>query len=183
MTKKVIILHGWAGTPLGAWRGWLVKELRTLGFDVEAPYLTNPDNPKQEEWLKDIREINEKFDDNTVIVGHSLGAVAALRLLETFSENEKINTVILVCGFTNKLGIDAIRDFFKTPFNWKKIKNKAGKFVIINSDNDPYMNMDEGKKLKENLGGELIIEHNAGHMNEMSGYVKYPRVLEIVKMI
>ena len=179
---KAIILHGWGGTPRGAWRGWLSDQLTVSGFEVMCLDLPGANHPKQKEWIAKIRETAGVFGDGTILVGHSLGAVAILRVLETLNGHEKINAAILVCGFTNDLGIDEIRDFFNTGFNWKKIRSKAEKFVIINSDNDPYMKIDEGKILHEKLGGELIIEHNAGHINEEAGFVEYPRLLEIIKV-
>lgn len=177
---KVIIVHGWAGKPFEAWRGWLGKELRTLGFQVEAPYMPNPDDPKQEQWIAELKACIRESKD-VILVGHSLGAVSILRLLETFKENEKIKSAILVCGFTRNLRIDAIKDFFRKPFNWEKIKQGAQQFIIINSDNDPYMSPEEGKILYENLGGQRIIEKNMGHINAAAGINKYPRVLEIIK--
>jgi predicted alpha/beta hydrolase family esterase len=180
---KVLILHGWAGKPFEGWRGWLGRELRTLGFEVETPYLPNADDPKQEEWVAEIRANIRKFDDNVILIGHSLGGVALLRLMETFAENERVKAAILVCTFTRNLRIDALKDFFRKPLNWGKIKKGAQHFIIINSDDDPYMHPDEGKILHENLGGERIVEYNAGHMNEAAGFMKYPRVLEMVKRL
>lgn len=182
---RAIILHGWGGKPRGSWRGWLADQLSVLGSvsSVECPELPDADHPKQKEWIAKIREAAGKFDGETVLIGHSLGAVAILRLLETFGENEKIKGAILVCGFTNDLGIQEIKDFFKAQFDWEKIRKGAEKFVIINSDNDPYMKIDEGRILHEKLGGELIIEHNAGHINEAAGFKEYPRLLEIIKTI
>jgi predicted alpha/beta hydrolase family esterase len=182
---KVIILHGWGGSPRGNWAGWLADQLTVSSSvsSVMCPELPNAEHPKQDEWLEKIRDLGNVFDDQTIIIGHSLGSIAILRLLESFEENERVRAAILVCGFTNDLGIDEIKDFFRTDFNWEKIKNKADKFVIINSDNDPYMSIEEGKILHEKLGGELIIEHKAGHINTAAGFTEYPRLLEIIRTL
>lgn len=184
-SMKVLILHGWGGTPHGSWRGWLADQMIVSGSvsSVGCPELPNADQPRQNEWIATIKEVAENFDDQTILIGHSLGAVAILRLLESFGDHEKIKAAILVCGFTNDLGIEEIKDFFKSGFDWEKIRNGAEKFVIINSDNDPYMKIEEGKILHEKLGGELIIEHNAGHINEDAGFKEYPRLLEIIKTL
>jgi predicted alpha/beta hydrolase family esterase len=55
--------------------------------------------------------------------------------------------------------------------------------VIINSDNDPYMSIEEGNILHEKLGGELIVEHNAGHINTAAGFTKYQRLLDLIKTL
>ena len=38
-----------------------------------------------------------------------------------------------------------------------------------------------GKRLAKNLGAELNVIHNAGHINEAAGYTKFPRLLEDIK--
>ena len=82
---KVVILHGWGGRPGENWTGWLTDQLAVSGsqFTVLNPQLPNADHPKQKEWLDEIRRTAGAFDEETVLVGHSLGAIAILRLLET----------------------------------------------------------------------------------------------------
>ncbi len=88
--------------------------------------------------------------------------------------------VVLVSGFTSNLGISEISDFFKTGFDWSLIKRNAKGFVVINSDNDPYVPIVEGEKLARALGVDLIIEKNAGHIGVSSGFGPYPRLLELL---
>ncbi len=104
-----------------------------------------------------------------------------MRLLETFDDDEKIKAGVLVAGFAKDFGFGETRNFVENEFNWEKIKKKCDKFVIINSDNDPYIELEEGKRMTKFLGGEFIVEHNAGHINEGSGFGPYPRLLEIIK--
>ncbi|MEK6981967.1 MAG: alpha/beta fold hydrolase [Candidatus Micrarchaeota archaeon] len=186
---SILILHGWENNSSGNWFPWLKTELEKLEETVYAPDLPNSDFPKQKEWLTKINEtIKDEQIEELVIVGHSMGAVAILRFLETLEEGKKIKCAILVGGFTTNKNeraghIKAISDFFKTPFNWEKIKQSCEKFIIIASDNDPYIPMKESEKLRSLLNKpntEFIVEHNAGHMNKESGFIKYERVLELI---
>ena len=179
---KVFLLHCWGGDSRSCWSGWLSDQLRSLGFEVIAPSFPNPATPWLEDWLIEIRNHVKEFDDDWVLVGHSLGCPTILRLLERF-ENEKIGTAILVAGFATDLQIPELQNFVYKEFDWEKIKKGAKKFVVINSDNDPFIELAEGERMAKMLEGEFIVEHRAGHINEGSGFTKYERLLRILESI
>jgi hypothetical protein len=133
-------------------------------------------------WLARVRETIRTFDakDDWVLIGHSLGCPTILRLLESFDGSERVRGVVLVAGFAKDLGIPAIADFTDKPFDWKKIRNRCGKFIVINSDDDPFIRLEEGERVSKLLGAKLVVEHGAGHINEGSGFTNYPRLLEII---
>jgi predicted alpha/beta hydrolase family esterase len=102
-------------------------------------------------------------------------------LLESFDEGEKAKAVILVAGFAKDLGIPQIKGFVDKDFDWKKIRQKAGRFIVINSDNDPFIGLSEGGRIAKLLGAEFIVEHGAGHINEGSGFTKYERLMGMIR--
>ncbi|MFA6530124.1 MAG: alpha/beta fold hydrolase [Candidatus Micrarchaeia archaeon] len=181
---KVLLIHCWGGNGRSCWFGWLADQLRKEGIEVLAPDLPNTDFPKLTEWLKELRKIVPKFkkEDKWIVVTHSLGAPSLLRLLETFGPDEHINAAIMVAGFAKDLGIDEIHNFLDKPFDFKRIKKAGSKFIVINSDNDPYMELSEGKRIADELGGELVAEHNAGHFND-ERFVKYERLLKTIRSL
>jgi predicted alpha/beta hydrolase family esterase len=150
------------------------------GVEVRSPDFPDTNEPKLKEWLATTRKNVKKFDEEWILAGHSLGCPTILRLLETFERDEKVGLVIMVAGFAKDLGIQQTRNFVDKDFDWKKIKSKAKRFVIINSDNDPYIELSEGKRMAKLLGAEFMVEHNAGHINEGSGFTEYPRLLQII---
>ncbi|MFH1685439.1 MAG: alpha/beta hydrolase, partial [Candidatus Micrarchaeota archaeon] len=81
------------------------------------------------------------------------------------------------------LGIPEIANFVDTEFDFEKIKKSADKFIVINSDNDPFIELSEGERLAKLLGAKLIVEHNGGHINEGYGYTKYEKLHEIIKKL
>ncbi len=172
---NVIIVHGWGYSPEGHWQQWLLKELKNRKIEATLPTLPDYDHPIQNKWVEALAE--EHIDENTVLVGHSLGNHTILRLLE---KGTKIKAAILVSGFAEYNGLEPIQNFFKTPFDWKTIKKNAQTFIVINSDNDPYFSFENGEKLAKNLGVPLLTEHNAGHISISAGFGPYPRILELV---
>jgi len=182
---KVFIFHCWGGNSRDCWRGWLADTLRAKGIEVVAPDFPSTDNPKLEEWLAAVRQNVPKFDpaDGWIFVAHSLGCPTVLRLLETFGPDEKVSAAILVAAFAKDVGIFQIKNFVSRPFKWKKIKAGCGRFIVINSDNDPYIPLAEGDRMAEQLGAELIMEHGAGHLNAGSGFATYGRLPEIIEKL
>ena len=63
----------------------------------------------------------------------------------------------------------------------KKIRNNCKKFYVINSDNDPYVPLEKGQQLADNLNTKLIVIKNAGHINAEFGYTKFQQLLEYIK--
>jgi predicted alpha/beta hydrolase family esterase len=152
---------------------------------VIAPDFPETNNPQLGAWLAETRRNVPEFkpSEDWVLVGHSLGCPTILRLLEGMKEGEKVKEVVLVAAFATDLDIEEIHTFIDRPFNWEKIKKKAGKFVIVNSDNDPFIPLAEGERLAKLLGAELAVEHAAGHINEGSGFTKYPKLLELIRKV
>lgn len=176
--KRIFIIHGWEGTPKSNWFPWLKEQLEDRGLEVIVPVMPNTDYPVFSEWLDYLKNIIVKADEETYFIGHSLGVVAILRYLESLPSQQKIGGVVMVAGFSESLGIAETESFFATPLNYEKVKNFAGKFIAINSDNDPYVPLKKGEILRDKLGAELIVVQGGSHLNESAGFTKLPIVLE-----
>jgi hypothetical protein len=184
---KFFLFHCWGADGKSCWSGWLGERLISSGMAsaVLTPDFPDSENPKLGAWLAKTRSLVTRFEpsDDWVLIGHSLGCPTILRLLESFVKEEKVGCVILVAGFAKDLGIPEIRNFVDADFDWQKIKEKAEKIIIINSDNDPYIKLEEAKRMQKLLGAELIVEHGAGHINEGAGFTEYPHLLEIIRVL
>lgn len=186
---KAFLFHCWGGNGRSCWSGWLQDELSVSGLasHVLSPDFPDTENPKLEAWLATARRLVPRFEpkDEWVLVSHSLGGPAILRLLESFAPGEKAKAVILVAGFAKDLGIPQIRGFVEKKFDWEKIRQGADHFILINSDNDQFIPLDEGRRMAGMLGKkcEFLVEHGAGHINEGAGFTKYPRLLDLIKKL
>jgi len=108
---------------------------------------------------------NTEFDEKTILLGHSLGAVVALKVVEKLKIN--IAGLVLAAGFTQPKFLDHERPFtnrFDWNFNFKSIKEKTGFIKVLRAINDYAVPAEEAKKLVENLDGELIeVKANEEH--------------------
>jgi len=151
--------------------------------------MPNPDTPNLDKWLSKLKEAIVDPDENTYLVGHSLGCIAILRFLESLDEDQKIGGVIFVAGFGHDLEYEGYKgelsSFFASPTDWNKIKTKANKFVIIHSEDDPWVPIEHSKIYEEKLGAESIILNGYGHFTDGDGVTELPivlsKLLEIAK--
>ena len=153
------------------------------GYQVWLPQLPGSDRPNAEKYT-DFLLANEnfKFDEETILIGHSSGAVEILHLLQNLPKGSKVAGAVLVSAFRDNLDWDILEGLFTTPFDFEKIKSHCAKFVFVHSDNDPYCPLAHAEYLSEQTGGDLLVYEGQGHFNtEASPYYKhFPELLEII---
>lgn len=178
----VFIIHGAYGHPGEGWFPWLKKELEKLGCRVFVPKFPTPKNQTLENWLKVFEDYRQYLDENSIVVGHSLGPAFLLNILEKL--DKPIKAAFFVAGGFTRTGhpADEInKTFVDKSFDWQKIKQNCKKFYIFHSDNDPYIPLEQAERLAKNLGTDVILVKNAGHFNEKAGYTKFELLLEKIK--
>lgn len=181
--KNAIILHGTLGSPTGNWFQWLKSELETRGLQVWLPELPHAGQPSLKEWSEFIYE-NRPFDINeeTLIIGHSSGAILALILAQ--QSKTPIGGVIAISVFhDNSLQWEPNNKLFDVVFDWDAVHDNAAKLLFIHSDNDPYVPLDQARHVADNCRAELITIPGQGHFNleQSEDYKEFPKLLEILK--
>jgi len=182
--KNALILHGTDGYPTENWFDWLRQELEKKSWQVLVPALPCANKPNIKRYNKFLlEELNLYLDEESILIGHSSGAVAILGLLQALPESVVVDTCYLIGAFKDNLDWDALDGLFEEPFNFAKIKNKAKHFVFIHSDNDPYCPLEHAKFLAEKLGGELIIKEGQKHFSIGSFGEEYKKFLFLLELI
>ena len=178
---KVVILHGTSADHTKNWFPWLKLQLENLGHDVWVPDLPGADKPQIPKYNEFLLESDWDFTDNLVI-GHSSGAVETLALLEALPENVRIKTAVLVGVFRGDLGWESLHGMNK-DINMPKVKQKAGKFIVVHSDDDPYCPLEGARWVADQLNASLKIFHGMGHFSESLDprFNQFPDLLEIIK--
>jgi predicted alpha/beta hydrolase family esterase len=99
---KYFIIHGTGGSPKGNWFPWLKQNLEEKGHNVSVPSFPTPENQSVDSWLEVFKEHLNEMDNNTILIGHSLGPAFILSILEKI--NVKVKGVITVAGFLGLIG-------------------------------------------------------------------------------
>lgn len=186
MKSEVFIFHGTEGYPEENWFPWLKQKLEKKGYNVFVPQFPTPPvvPAKISEWFDILKDYEQHINENTILIGHSLGGIFTLRILEQLEHPVKaaffVGTPIGVRPILNYGRDDSFSGFF---FDWESIKKKAQHFVVFQSDTDPYVGLENGQQLAEKLGVQLNFVPNAGHFNAKAGYLKFEKLLEEVNKI
>ena len=182
--QNVFIFHGTEGYPEENWFPWMKEKLEARGCKVIVPQFPTPPivPAKILEWFEVLKKYEEYINENTIIIGHSLGGLFALRVLEQLKHPVKaVFFVGTPIGIKPLINYDRDRSFSGFTFDWVNIKAKAGHFDVFHSDNDPYVSLGNGEQLAKELGVELILIPNAGHFNKIAGYLTFPDLLKKVE--
>jgi len=188
---RAFIIHGYLSYPAEAWLPWMKAELERRNYTVALPAMPAPDCPIISEWIAFIAQLVGEPDENTVMVGHSMGCQAVIRYLETLGTAGKAvgRTVLVAGGFPPNLspaeaerrihGNTALLPWFTTSVDPRKVKSAAGKCTVILSADDPYLDVAQTVALfRTNLDPEIIIENGQGHFNEDDKVVELPAALK-----
>jgi predicted alpha/beta hydrolase family esterase len=159
---KAILIHGNGGSTAGDhWLPWLERELRALDLDVINH--TFPDNVKARAsiWLPYLESL--EADDETILVGHSSGAVAAMR----YAETHRVLGSVLVGVCHTDLGDagEAASGYYAAPWQWDTIRANQQWIAIFNSTDDPCIPVSEARFVAKQLGCSYFEFNDRGHFN------------------
>lgn len=183
--KNAIILHGTGNGPQNNWFQWLKIELESMGYDVWVPNLPKNDTPDIKRYNEFIFSHKEfSFNEETILIGHSSGAVAILGILQNLPSNIKINSAYLIGVFKEAPGEKEFEGLFNEPFDFEKIMSHVNKMIYIHSDNDPYCPLNHAEYLSERTKGELVVIPGQQHFSISTAgekYKEFPALLELIK--
>lgn len=147
-----LILHGFTGRVDKNFIPWLKQELEDRGFDVQTPQMPNTDTPSESEQVSYVLE-NCSINEQTIIVGHSLGCVVGMKVVERL-DHPVAGLVLVASAVEPEFRTQAHRAYFDT-FTWKydyeKIRQQAG-YRIILSDT---LEKDARGSYLQYLGGKI----------------------------
>lgn len=168
------IFHGTEGSPQENWFQWLKEELEKDGIETEVPQLPDSAHPDMNKWLTEVA--NLEIGSDTILIGHSLGAVLALRMLE---RGHKAKAVYLVAPFLHDLGWDVLKDslFFADTFDWSLVKKQCDTFEVFASKNDPHLSIEDVGAVAEGLG----VENQVIDINKHFNVTEFPYLLKRIQ--
>jgi uncharacterized protein len=180
---RVVVLHGAHGGPDTNWFPWLHAALEAQGVEVIRPSLPTPEGQSLTAWLEACDRAAGPLSTATALVGHSLGAAFALRLVERAAD--PIAGLFLAAGFVGALGLpdyDPINaSFFAAPFDWAGIRERKGRVCRCwAGDDDPYVPLARSRDVADHLGVELEVVRGGGHLNAETGFTAFPHLRDAV---
>ena len=176
--EKAFIFHGTGAGKYDHWFPSIAQKLEEEGVEVCRPEFPTPEGQNIENWLKVLDEQDTEIDENTVLIGHSLGAVFILNILNRRDLDPE--AAFLVSAWTGLLGKEDFDDWNSTfqdaDFDFKKIRERCGKFYQWHSESDPYVPLEKAAELAEKINSDFKLRADAGHFNTESGYTDFPEL-------
>lgn len=165
---KVIFIPGNGGsTTHDNWFPNVQSALEQHGFEVIAAEFPDSQLARKSYWIPFL--LNElKVDHNTILIGHSSGAVAAMRLAE---KHQLLGTILVGACYTD-LGIEMekVSGYYNRPWNWEAIRNNQQWIALFASQDDPWIPIEEPRHIHAKLNCEYHEYTNQGHFG--GDYVK-----------
>jgi len=155
MGRSAIIFHGTGAEPEWIWYPWLAGRLRDRGYAVEVPHHPGINVEPIAEFLPKVLAAH-RYDEDTVLVGHSGGAALLLAILERL--DVVIPQAFLVAGYSTPPNAEE-EPVLQDRYQWDAIRAHV---------RDPYFlnefgcDADQGRAMFDRLGGTLIVR-NEGH--------------------
>ncbi len=177
MSKVIIIPGNGYSSPSDHWYPYVQAELEKCG--VQVVNVQFPDLPlaRMQYWLPFIKEFG--VDENTVLVGHSTGAIAAMR----YAEIKRIQGSALVAAYYTDLGIEEEKKsgYFVKPWDWEAICKNQNFIVQFASVSDPFISIDEAYYVRDKLKTEYheLTEGHFGGGSEVK--TVFPEIIDALK--
>jgi predicted alpha/beta hydrolase family esterase len=166
----IVVSHMLATSSTGIWYPALREELTAEGHRVLIPDLPDPQAPEPRAWLKALTHAAEQGTaEGTVLVGHSLGGVNVLRLLQRH-ETERFGPyagVVLVASMAKEVGYDALAGFFDPEFDWRRIRMATRATRVLHAVDDPVTGTATAEHIMtfaRDLGAEVTLLPAGGHL-------------------
>jgi len=168
--ERLILVPRWGGRADSDFYPWLARELGRLRWrgEVETAGLRPPDAPEVAATVAAVRGRLGPAGRlaRTVLVGHSVGAQAAMRALA--EPGPAVAGLLLVAGWwTVDSPWPAIQRWIDSPFDWDRTRERSARRLVLLSTDDPFTaDAARSRRLfEERLAAEVRVHDRAAHFN------------------
>lgn len=189
--NKIYIVHCWDGTKDDGWYPWLDEKLTNENNKVFRFNMPNTANPKIGEWVSFLDQQIDNLDENTYLVGHSIGCQTILRYLQS-KDVTNIGGVLLVAPWLDLLdyaiedeeSYDTAMPWLTEKIDFEKVKKFTNNIHCIFSDNDYFVSIDQKEKFERLLDAKTLVVSGKGHISGEDNVYELKEILdECNKMI
>src|SRR3989344_1149369 len=175
--KAIFIPGNGGGTPKDNWFPYLKTGLEKLGITVIDKDFPDNQLAREKYWLPFLKKLGA--DKNTILIGHSSGAAAAMRFAE---KNKILGSALVGIYYTDLKDEGEIKSgYFNRPWEWKSIKKNQEWILQFNSTNDPWIPIEEARFIHEKLNTRYFEFTDQGHFGGDYFKETFPELLKAIK--
>jgi len=178
-SQRIVVIPGNGNQSIndGNWYRSVATSLQDARYrNVVCETFPDPFVASERIWLPFIIEKSQNDLQHTVLIGHSSGCEAAMRL----AENHRIQGIILVSACYTDLDDENERasGYYNRPWHWNKIRENVGWIVQLGSTDDHLIDFQrEQKYVAEQLHSDFRVFHDRNHFLDDD----LPEVVDIIK--
>jgi len=171
-----VIVPGIGGSEESHWQSWLQRQLMSCSR-VEQQHWQQP---VLQQWITQFVQSIVPIQTDLQIIAHSFGCLTTVAALAQHPQlNQKVKHLILVAPANP-------RRFAENDFADDQQLNLDDYFqqldlavptTLLMSENDPWLNPQDGKRLAQAWQLEPINLGQVGHVNTASGFGPFPEIL------
>ncbi|MBS0878476.1 MULTISPECIES: alpha/beta fold hydrolase [unclassified Tatumella] len=179
---RLFIVHGFMAAPEHHWFPWLQQVAEQAGVVTEAPQLPESHSPQLSHWLESLESVVGEPDENTWLVGHSLGCITLLNYLNQRYPQAVTGGMILVSGFSEAVpGLEMLADFVRQPVDNHRIISNVRQRAVIASLNDTIVPAAFSLRLSQQLAAPFYGIPDSGHFLGREGVTELPLVASLLQ--
>ena len=158
--------NGCSGNIRGCnWYGFAQDKLLASGLfsEVILEVMPDPYEAKESIWIPHLLP-KHRADKDTIIFGHSSGAEACMRLLET----NRLAGAVLVAACHTDLGepSETISGYYSRPWDWASIRSNVDPsfgILQVHSKDDPFIPPSEATHVADSLQSDFHLFEDRSH--------------------
>jgi len=186
--SAIVVNHGLEARSDSVWFPYFAAELAAQGHTVAIPNLPESEAPRLDSWRTAFAEAAAAAGpaSDTVLVGHSIGGVNVLRMLEQHdvATAGRFAGVLLVSTAAHEVGYDLLAEFFDEPFDWARIRGAAREFRVLAAADDPVNVPDPVEHvglLVRGLEATAVLTATGSHLgNYPDDHIELPEAVRLV---
>lgn len=170
--------NGGCNPTIDNWYPYAKNAFEKLGITAIAREIPDSMLARKSYWIPFL--INELgIDENTILIGHSSGAIAAMFLAQT----HKILGSVLIGSYHTHLNIETEKKsgYFETPWDWDAIKKNQSWIIQFASTDDPWIPIAEPEFIHKKLASEYYEFTDQGHFGGDYYKPTFPELIAAVK--
>lgn len=162
-------------------RDWKANLQDRFGTAVQVimPRMPNSQNARYAEWKIYFEKIVPLFNDNLILIGHSLGGIFLAKYLSEEHIAKKIKATFFVAAPYNTAEIHPLVDF-NLENDLHGVSEQGGRLMFFQSHDDqvvPFSNVKDYQKVLPTA--EYHLTEQGGHFNQPS-FPELEQVLETI---
>ncbi len=186
--KNAFIIHGFNGDTTETFGPYVKGELEKRNYNVVMPHFPIRSEATYSGWSNILDEYKSLFDENTIVICHSIGNPFIVRYIS--ENNLKAKLYVSVAGFCKLFKVPdredlntAFVDFKVSPDNINYCKENIQNRYSLYSDNDHVIPFDILEDFFKELNSNPVFIHGVGHMGNRDHIHELPQIIDIIDKV